>query len=105
MGKLNCLISDGTRLFCYRDAQSWKNLVYCHVYILGQDTHVFADPNVKLSLEGQSINRGIVVATQPLSGNGWHPLEPGELLVLEDGRLRYSSDDKSPVKSVSVQVS
>ncbi len=92
-GKLNCLLTDGNRLFCYRDIHNWKNLVYCHVYMLGPDTHVFGDPNMKLSLEGQSINRGVVIATQPLSGAGWCALNSGALLVLENGRVKYTANE------------
>lgn len=91
LGKVNCLLTDGQRLFCYRDAQSWKSLAYCSVYILGQGTHQFEDPTVKIALEGESHNRGVVVATQPLNGSNWRLMEPGELLVLENGIPRFST--------------
>jgi predicted glutamine amidotransferase len=90
-GKMNCLLSDGERLFCYHDANGWKSLLLCRVYILGQGTHHFEDPAIRLELEGDPLNRGFVVATQPLSGKGWARFHNGELLVLEDGMLRFSS--------------
>ena len=91
IGKVNCLLTDGQRLFCYRDAQGWKGLAYCTVYILGQGTHQFEDPTVKIELEGESYNRGVVVATQALNGSNWRLLDPGELLVLENGIPRFST--------------
>jgi predicted glutamine amidotransferase len=36
--------------------------------------------------------RGIVVATCPLSGSGWQPVRPGEMLVLRDGKLCYNRE-------------
>ncbi len=86
LGKLNCLLTDGQRLFCYHDRAGFKSLTYCQVYILGQGAHHFEDPTVQIDLEGEPLNHGFVVATQPLSSKGWKVLAPGELLVLEKER-------------------
>jgi len=42
-------------------------------------------------VEVESSNHGFVVATQPLSANGWHPFRTGELIVFERGSIRFSS--------------
>src|SRR5262249_14259819 len=91
LGKLNCLLSDGERLFCYHDRGGWKGLSYCSVYILGQGRHHFEDPTMCIDVEGEAKNRGIVVASQPLSEARWRPFRVGEMIVLENGRIRFSS--------------
>jgi predicted glutamine amidotransferase len=93
-GKMNCLLTDGRRLFCYRDRRGWKGLAFTTVYILGQGTHHFEDATVKMDLEGQTFNRGIIVATQPLNSAAWRELGAGELLVLENGAVRFSTREE-----------
>lgn len=90
-GLLNCLLSDGQRLFCYHDAAGWKGLTFRRMYIRDHKSHHFEDATVSIDLEGKSINHGIAVATHPLSAKGWHPFQAGELLVLEEGAVRFSS--------------
>jgi glutamine amidotransferase len=91
-GKLNCLLADGQRLFCYHDAAGWKGLTIREVFIEDLDKRSFGDPSVRFSLESPSlVNHGHVVATKPLSATGWIKFEPGELLVLENGIARFSS--------------
>jgi predicted glutamine amidotransferase len=88
---LNCLLADGKRLFGYFDVKGWKGLTMCPIYLLGEGKHHFDDPNVHVEVGDKHLNRGIVLATHPLSSQGWNPLRTGELVVLEEGRLRYSS--------------
>jgi predicted glutamine amidotransferase len=90
-GKLNCLLSDGRRLFCYRDAAGFKGLSFRKVNIRSHETRRFEDQEFQVSLGGQPANHGFVVATQPLSPHGWHELRPGELIVLEEGSICFSS--------------
>jgi predicted glutamine amidotransferase len=91
MGKVNCLLSDGERLFCYHDAAGHKGLTFRKVRVRGYQTRRFEDEEVRIDLEGESSNHGLVVATQPLSRAGWHRFQTGELIVLESGELRFSS--------------
>ena len=51
----------------------------------------FEDQSVSVDVEGEQYNEGLVIATTPLSETGWHSFRPGELLVIEDGQIRYSS--------------
>lgn len=91
LGKLNCLLSDGRRLFCYHDSARYKGLTLRRVGIRNKETRRFEDSNFKIDLEGEDSNRGYVVATCALSTAGWSPLEGSELIVFERGEIRFSS--------------
>lgn len=91
LGKLNCLLADGRRLFCYHDRAAYKGLSFRPVHLRDGETRRFEDPTVQIDLGGAAVNQGIVVATCPLSASGWRRFQPGELLVLEGGRVRFSS--------------
>ncbi len=89
-GKLNCLFSDGERLFCYRDINGWKSLMAHRLALHGDGSQPFEDPNVKIQVAGKALQFGTVIATHPLNEKGWSPLHPGELLVLQGGQPRFS---------------
>lgn len=91
MGKLNVLVSDGERLFVYHDTGGWKGLNFRLVRIRGGEARHLEDADLAVDLDGSAVNRGIVVATRPLSPTGWHAIRTGELLVLEGGTVRFSS--------------
>jgi predicted glutamine amidotransferase len=91
LGKLNGLLSDGRRLFCYHDVAAWKGLNFRKVRIRDHETRHFGDETLTVDLEADSGNHGFVVATQPLSAVGWHSFRTGELLVFERGEIRFSS--------------
>lgn len=88
--RLNCLLADGRRLFCYHDLNGWKGLQQRRVLIHDLEKRQFEDLDMRLALGG-ALNFGYVVATSPLSATGWEPFHHGELLVLEEGAWRYSS--------------
>ena len=46
---------------------------------------------MRIDLAEEDVNHGFVIATHPLSSTAWQPFRPGEMIVLEDGRLRFSS--------------
>jgi glutamine amidotransferase len=91
MGKLNGLLSDGRRLFCYHDAAAYKGLTFRPVLLRDGESRHFEDATVQVELGGDEYNHGFVVATCPLSARGWHPYHAGELLVFEAGRVVFSS--------------
>jgi glutamine amidotransferase len=91
LGKLNCLLSDGLRLFCYFDQEGHKGLSWRRIEIRNHQTRRFEDSEMQIDLEGKSLNHGYVVATHPLSTSGWHSFQRGELVVLEAGEMRFSS--------------
>jgi glutamine amidotransferase len=91
-GKLNCVLSDGRRLFCYHDAAAYKGLAFRPVRMHDHERRRFEDPVLHVSLDGSAeVNHGFVVATCPLSNSGWHSFQAGELIVLEEGRVAFSS--------------
>lgn len=98
MGKFNCLMCDGQRLFCYRDRQWAKGLTMGSMRLRPQETRKLEDPNVKVNLAGGVENHGFIVATRPLNDGAWHPLRQGELLVLEDGVIRFSSERQTSTR-------
>lgn len=91
LGQLNCLLSDGVRLFCYHDQRGYKGLTFRTVHLRDGETRRFEDREVEINLAEGSVNHGIVVATNPLSRHGWQCFLPGELIVLEKGIICFSS--------------
>jgi glutamine amidotransferase len=91
MGKFNCLISDGDRLFAWHDVNGFKGLHFHGVRMRGKKIEHLEDPNMEMVIESEEQNRGVIIATRPLSDSGWHAFHPGELLVLEYGRIVYSN--------------
>jgi predicted glutamine amidotransferase len=91
LGKLNCLLSDGHRLFAYHDVNGWKGLNFRKVRVVdGQPRH-FGDETLSVALRAESTNHGFAVATCPLSPTGWHTFRLGELMVFDRGEIRFSS--------------
>ena len=91
LGKLNCLLSDGTRLFAYHDQAGYKGLTLRKVRLGGDHLRQFEDNELQLHLDNGVANDGFAIATHPLSAAGWHNFRPGELVIIEEGKLRYSS--------------
>ncbi|MEX2114294.1 MAG: class II glutamine amidotransferase, partial [Pirellulales bacterium] len=96
-GRLNCLLSDGEALFCYRDTAGYKNLTWRAVDVYGPEVRRFEDSEVQIDLDGQSSNHGVLVASNPLSSAGWENFRPGELIVLRGGELQFSSHGNAGV--------
>lgn len=90
-GTLNMLLSDGVRLFAYHDVTAWKGLHYRPMLVRDQETRRFEDTDLRLDLGGGAVNAGTVIATHPLSLTGWEKFLPGELIVFEEGTIRFSS--------------
>lgn len=90
-GTINCLLSDGHRLFAYRDVQGWKGLALRKLRFREHGERHFDDPGVGIAMTGEADRHGYVVATRALSETGWHDLHPGELIVLEMGALKFST--------------
>jgi glutamine amidotransferase len=90
-GKLNVLMSDGQRLFAYRDGAGFKGLSIRSIGLHAGVTRHLDDFDVEIDLHGAEGDRVCVVATFPLSESGWHEVEPSELMVIEGGRLTWSN--------------
>jgi predicted glutamine amidotransferase len=88
--QLNCILSDGKRLFCYYDQNGHKGLTVRPVYLL-DETRTFGDETIELDLADHLSNHGIVVASNPLSSAGWESMKPGELVVYARGEIVFTS--------------
>lgn len=92
--KINCLLSDGKRLVCYRDSHSHKNLYLLQrkpgELVEGQ--HLEDDElSVLLHVKKAQDEKACIVATEPLTYETWTGLAPGTLIVLEKGEVVYPS--------------
>jgi len=99
LGKLNILLSDGVRVFCYHDLGGWKGLNYRRVRIRDHESRHFGDADVAVELEADSANEGYVVATRPLSESGWRPFRVGELIVFQGGAIQFTSHPEARTRS------
>jgi glutamine amidotransferase len=110
-GRLNCILTDGQRLLVYRDKNGWKNLTYRNVYLHEEGMQHFGDATVAVNLQAQPVNHGIIVATNPLSVEGWEHFLPGEIKILHEGNIVFSrrpglheGKDAAKVPPVSARV-
>lgn len=90
-GKLNCLLSDGKRLYCYHDMHGHKGLSLRKIRTDKEQPRSLGDEELHFELEAGAANHGYAVATHPLSATGWHAFHHGELLVLDAGVIAFSS--------------
>jgi glutamine amidotransferase len=100
-GRINCVLSDGQRLFCYHDTAGWKGLAIRKVYVPDGSKRSFGDPEIRFDLASAGVNHGFVVATKPLSASGWHLFEPGELMVLAGGIVRMSNNNLDLLRNIA----
>jgi predicted glutamine amidotransferase len=102
LGKFNCLLSDGERLFCHHDADGFKGLWLLEVPANGRrERQHLDDADLHVDIDADAANPGVVVATVPLSdAPGWRRLIPGEMVVIEGGRLAYSGGLSRAAKKV-----
>ena len=90
-GRLNCLLTDGDRLLAYHDKNGWKGLTYRNVFLHQETEHYLADSTLKVNLQSNLVNHGCVVATNPLSVEGWDRFLPGEMKLFHQGSVTFSS--------------
>jgi len=93
-GAFNCLFSDGTHLFCYRDRDGYNGLRYCHRESpFGNIRLKDEDFDINLDEEKDPSQTGYIVATRDLTNECWQDVPCGCLLVFRDGRQVFSSPD------------
>jgi glutamine amidotransferase len=86
-GRMNFLISDGHSLVCYRDAGGHKALTWRAMQNYTPNPSRLQDDELQVDLEVAEATSGLVIATCPLSGTGWQPVEAGEMFVIRNGQL------------------
>jgi predicted glutamine amidotransferase len=94
-GPLNCLLSDGQSLFCYHDATGYKGLSWRPIHEYSLEASYLEDEELQIELESPSRSEGFAVATHPLTGSGWRPFRPGELIVFGAGKVRCAVAEAS----------
>ncbi|MGB9696599.1 MAG: class II glutamine amidotransferase [Ignavibacteria bacterium] len=91
-GELNCIFSEGTKLFCYYDCNGFKNLYYKIIKAPFDNLYMKVDEfSLELEKEKSPAVQGYVVSTDASSGSDWIPLEKGELIVFSGGEKVFSS--------------
>ena len=90
-GRLNCILTDGEQMLVYHDKNGWKNLTYRKVFLHQDSTQIFGDATVAVNLQAAPVNHGVIVATNPLSVDGWERFLPGEMKILHEGATVFSA--------------
>jgi glutamine amidotransferase len=105
-GRLNCILTDGEWMLVYHDRNGWKNLTYHNVLMHADSETNFGDATMAVNLQAAPVNHGAIVATNPLSVDGWERFAAGELKILHAGNIVFSSrpglhDERSNGKPVN----
>ena len=90
-GRLNCILTDGEHMMVYHDRNGWKNLTYRHVFLHEDTPQHFGDATLAVNLQAAPVNHGVIVATNPLSMEGWERFLPGELKILHKGNVVFTA--------------
>lgn len=105
--KLNCLISDGKRLLCYRDRGGHKKLLillrepgYMHTVRYYGDEEIDFEFKIKKGTD----ERAVIVSTEALTRERWRFLPRACLTVLEDGRVLYPTPLEEEQDTEKVEV-
>jgi predicted glutamine amidotransferase len=103
-GPANFLYADGDALFAHghRRMQANGTIAPPGLWLLARECAVDADGlmqagvRVEAGGDGQKI---VLLASVPLSGEGWRPLAEGEVIVVKDGRIVGRAADRHPAGS------
>ena len=79
---------------------AWKGLAYRHIYLTQDSQRLFSDATVAVDIKAQPVNFGVIVATNPLSPEGWEKFTPGELKVLRQGKIEFEFNTPQPEKKI-----
>lgn len=91
-GTMNLLISEGEHLYSYRDQNGYNSLwMIERAAPFGRVSLRDEDWEVDLAEEKHRDQRGVVIATHPLTYEKWSELPPGCLHVFKEGRCIYGA--------------
>jgi predicted glutamine amidotransferase len=89
-GSVNLLFSEGEHLYAYRDQAGHNGLCMTkRIAPFGNISLQDEDWSVDLAEEKLPGQRGVVIATRPLTNEQWTDLTPGSLWVFKDGQCVY----------------
>lgn len=97
-GTLNCIFSDGERIGVYHDLTAWKGLAYRHIFLTEDSQRLFSDATLAVDIKATPVNFGVIMATNALSPEGWEPFAPGDLRVLNQGKIEFEFSGPAPLK-------
>lgn len=89
-GSMNLLFSEGEHLYVYRDKNGYNGL--CMTQRAAPYSSVSLEDEeweVDLAEEKQPDQRGVVIATRPLTDERWRDFNPGTLSVFKNGNYAY----------------
>jgi len=90
-GNFNCILSDGTRLFCYHDENGYNGLSYLHRKApYGPVNLLDEDFEINLKDEKNPYQKGYIIASHPLTDEEWKSFKPGQLKVYKKGQTIFS---------------
>ena len=78
--KVNCMLSDGRFLLCYKDSKSDKSLCFL------KKKYPFKNSNDQ-DLDGKA--EGYIIASKKLTDEPWEEIDQGELVVFKNGTLIF----------------
>lgn len=89
-GRLNCIFSEGTYLFCYHDKNGYVGLHYAYRRAPFHPIHLI-DEDLEINLAEAKLpsQKGFIIASQPMTNEHWSAFNPGTLKVLKDGELIF----------------
>lgn len=90
-GSVNCLLSDGTHLFAYRDKNGRSSLNYVvHRGPFGPVHFPDLSKTVDLGNLYPESAASVLIATKPVTDEKWTSFLPGQLSVFKDGTCAFS---------------
>lgn len=92
LGNFNCIFSDGEHLFCYHDRNGYNGLVYVRREApFDRISLKDEDFTIDLREDKDTSQKGYIIATHPLTNEGWIRFCMGELVVFKRGEIVYTS--------------
>jgi len=94
---INCILSDGTRLFCYSDRYDHNSGLRYSEYetAIKLKDHRKVLGEIRVRTTGNSKEtvgvKGVLVTTRAMDEGNWFEFSPGELAVFKDGDVVYAS--------------
>jgi predicted glutamine amidotransferase len=87
-GIFNCIFSDGTYLFCYRDFQEARYLFHKKAHYNISKNGTSKNSATQFShIENPDNSKGFIVATEPLDNGCWKSFSAGNMIVFKDGEI------------------